>query len=162
MAVYVWSKEEKIRNEVLAAYKDIYFNEQQKPETTALGLIMLIKDTTIAEANSISKMVESIGIPKAARDEIWKYALGRSGRDLPDELRAGAISIISMLAKVKIRIVMISSKFNFVKRKLYLDQLAGFISKICIKYLAGECSIVPFSLFIVFGFEAQIYIIFCS
>ena len=100
MAVYVWSKEEKVRNEVLIAYKDIYFNDQQKVETTALGLIMLIKDCTVAEANSIAKMVELIGIPQRARDQIWKYALGRNTDLLPDNMRAASISIISMLAKV--------------------------------------------------------------
>ena len=100
MAVYVWSKEEKIRNEVLTAYKDIYFNDEQKAETTALGLIMLIKDCTVAEANSIAKMVELIGIPQKARDQIWRYALGRNTQQLPDKMRAASISIISMLAKV--------------------------------------------------------------
>lgn len=103
MAVYVWSKEEKIRNEVLIAYKDIYFNDQQKPETTALGLIYLIKDCTVAEANSISKIVELIGIPNRARDEIWRFALGRNTeRPIPDNTRAASISIIGMLAKVSL------------------------------------------------------------
>ena len=100
MAVYVWSKEDKVRDEVLRCYKDVYFNEQQQPENTALGLIMLVKGCTVAEANSIGKLVELIGIPERAREQIWRYALGRNEKTLPDNMRAAAILIIAMLAKV--------------------------------------------------------------
>ena len=43
MAVYVYSKEESIKNEVLKTYKDIYLNDRREPRVTALALIMLIK-----------------------------------------------------------------------------------------------------------------------
>ena len=43
MAVYVYSKEDSIKNEVLKTYKDIYLNDRREARVTALGLIMLIK-----------------------------------------------------------------------------------------------------------------------
>ena len=76
MAVYVYSKEDSIKNEVLKTYKDIYLNDRQEPRRTALGLILLIKDCSEAEASSIAKLIELIGIPKKAKEEIWKCAIG--------------------------------------------------------------------------------------
>ena len=49
-------------------------------------------------------MIELIGIPQRARDELWRYALGKNtnGETLTDSVRASAVAIISMLAKVSI------------------------------------------------------------
>ena len=48
-------------------------------------------------------MIELIGIPQRARDELWRYALGKNtnGGPLEDTVRAAAVAIISMLAKVR-------------------------------------------------------------
>ena len=83
MAVYVYSKEDSIKNEVLKTYKDIYLNDRQDPRRTALGLILLIKECSEAEASSIAKLIELIGIPRKAKEEIWKFAIGE------EKLKAG-------------------------------------------------------------------------
>ena len=84
--------------------KDVYFNETQRPEATAIGLIFLVRNCSRAESSSIGKMIELIGIPQRARDELWRYALGKNtnGETLTDSVRASAVAIISMLAKVSV------------------------------------------------------------
>jgi hypothetical protein len=99
MATHVWNKEEKIREKVLACYKDVYFSDKMEPKRTAFGLIYLVAESSNAEAFSIGKMVQSIKIPKSAKQLIWKYALGRGEEKLPAPLQAAAMAIIDMTSK---------------------------------------------------------------
>ena len=92
MAVYVYSKEESVKNEVLKTYKDVYLNDRMEARVTALGLIMLIKDCSEAEASSIAKLIELIGIPAPAQREVWKLAIGGESR-LGDRERAALVLI---------------------------------------------------------------------
>ena len=68
---------------------------------------MLIKDCTEAESDSIAKLIELIGIPMEATQEIWKFATGRlSGNQvnkLDDQQRAAALLLISYLTRVCLR-----------------------------------------------------------
>ena len=76
-------------------------NNSRSGRTTALGLIMLIKDCTEAESDSIAKLIELIGIPQEATIEIWKFATGRSEGKLDDHQRAAALLLISYLTRVR-------------------------------------------------------------
>ena len=101
MAVYVWSKEDAIKKEVLSAYKDAYFNEQRLSKQTAIALILHVKQCSEAEANSFAKLIELIGIPAEAKKEIWKFARSAE-EEASDVMRACALKLICYLAKVSV------------------------------------------------------------
>ena len=101
MAVYVWSKDNPIKEEVLTAYKDVYFNDERTGKETAIALIYLVKDCSEAEANSLGKLIQEIGMPSDAQQDLWKFATNKETHKLSnDKLRAAALKLINYLGKV--------------------------------------------------------------
>jgi hypothetical protein len=97
MITHVWNHDHTISELVLRCYKEIYFNEELNGYEAAKKLVQLVKGSSVAEAASIAKMVQIIGISEDMRHEIWSFAFRRGENYYADVFfRAAAISIIEM------------------------------------------------------------------
>ena len=69
------------------------------------------KDCSEAEAGSISKLIELIGIPTKAKEEIWKFALGEEKLD--ERHRASAVALIRFMSQNSINEARVSASLAF-------------------------------------------------